>query len=100
MNDPLLLEFLSYNTASEENLLRITLWPQYIHDTLHVTIIMFLQRGSEFLFSLIHYSWLYHEATVQETTANEEGDIIATVIMDEATGKKYQAKFGHFKWKS
>lgn len=41
-------------------------------------------------------SWLYHEATVQETSANEEGNIIATVIMDEATRKKYQAKFGHF----
>jgi len=33
---------------------------------------------------------------VQETTANEEGNIVATVIMDEATRKKYQAKFGHF----
>lgn len=41
-------------------------------------------------------SWLYHETTVQETTANEEGNIVATVIMDEATRKKYQAKFGHF----
>ncbi|CAH3168239.1 unnamed protein product [Porites lobata] len=41
-------------------------------------------------------SWLYHEATVQETSANEEGDIVATVIMDEATRKKYLVKFGKF----
>jgi len=42
------------------------------------------------------FSWLYHEATVQETSANEEGDIVATVIMDEATRKKYLVKFGKF----
>ncbi|KAJ7376458.1 hypothetical protein OS493_034445 [Desmophyllum pertusum] len=41
-------------------------------------------------------SWLYHETTVQETAADDEGNIVATVVMDEAAKKKYQAKFGRF----
>lgn len=39
-------------------------------------------------------SWLYHETTVQDTSADEDGNIVATVVMDEAARKKYQAKFG------
>ncbi|KXJ12335.1 putative GTP-binding protein 6 [Exaiptasia diaphana] len=39
-------------------------------------------------------SWLYHEATVQATDADEDGFITATVIMDEATNKKFEKKFG------
>lgn len=39
-------------------------------------------------------SWLYHETTVQDTSADEEGNIVATVVMDEAARKKFQAKFG------
>ena len=31
---------------------------------------------------------------MQNTTADEEGNIVATVVMDEATRMKYQAKFG------
>ena len=31
---------------------------------------------------------------MQNTTADEKGNIVATVVMDEATRMKYQAKFG------
>ena len=48
----------------------------------------------EYLFLFVYCSWLYHETTVQNTTADEEGNIVATVVMDEATRNKYQAKFG------
>ncbi|XP_031550326.1 putative GTP-binding protein 6 [Actinia tenebrosa] len=39
-------------------------------------------------------SWLYHEAVVHETEADEDGFLTATVIMDEATNKKFEKKFG------
>ncbi|EDO47840.1 predicted protein [Nematostella vectensis] len=39
-------------------------------------------------------SWLYHEATVHETVADEDGFITATVIIDEATNNKFEKKFG------
>jgi len=48
----------------------------------------------EYVFFFVYCSWLYHETTVQTTTADEEGNIVATVVMDEAARKKYQAKFG------
>jgi len=47
-----------------------------------------------FVCSFARCSWLYHETTVQNTTADEEGNIVATVVMDETARKKYQAKFG------
>jgi len=37
---------------------------------------------------------LYHEATVDDTEADEDGFITATVIMDEATNNKFEKKFG------
>jgi hypothetical protein len=40
-------------------------------------------------------SWLYHEAIVHETEADEDGFLTATVIMDEATNNKFEKKFGH-----
>lgn len=45
-------------------------------------------------FLTVYFSWLYHETTVQDTSADEDGNIVATVVMDEAARKKYQAKFG------
>ena len=32
---------------------------------------------------------------MQDTSADEEGNIVATVVMDEAARKKYRAKFGN-----
>lgn len=52
---------------------------------------------SEFFSSndaILFLSWLYHEATVHDTDADEDGFITATVIMDEATNNKFEKKFG------